>query len=79
MTAPNRRSVVHGHQIAVTLVTGKPEASIAIQPPPSMAGGLHPPKHVSIEALLKGGMSEEEALDYVLNIASAGVQGHSPA
>jgi hypothetical protein len=76
MNALNRRNVVHGHQIIVMLIAAKSEASILVQPPPGKQGGLHPPRHVSIEPLLKGGLSEDQALDYLLNIVSMGVVGH---
>ncbi|MFP3646009.1 hypothetical protein [Paraburkholderia sp. SIMBA_054] len=76
MDAPNRRKIVRGHQIVVMLVAAKAEASIMVQPPPGRPGGLHPPKHLSIEPLLNGGLSETEALEYILDIVSLGVEGH---
>ncbi|BCG03662.1 hypothetical protein PPGU19_082300 (plasmid) [Paraburkholderia sp. PGU19] len=75
MTAPNRRNVVHGHQIVVMLIAAKAEASIMVQPPPGGQGGLLPPHHVSIEPLLKGGLSETEALEYIVKLVSLGVEG----
>ncbi|WP_148283811.1 hypothetical protein [Burkholderia cepacia] len=76
MVAPNRQSVVRGHLIAVTLFADKAEASITIQPPAGKQGGLYPPRHVSIETLLKGGLSEAQALEYVLNIVCVGLEGY---
>jgi hypothetical protein len=76
MDAPNRRRVVRGHQIVVMLIAAKAEASIMVQPPPGKDGGLHPPKHLSIQPLLKGGLSEGDALEYILEIVSLGVEGH---
>ena len=76
MVALNKQDVVRGHLIVVTLISGKHEASIAIRPPAGKTGGLHPPRNVSIDALLKGGLTEEEALAYVLAIASAALEGH---
>ncbi|MPW23687.1 hypothetical protein GCT13_45075 [Paraburkholderia sp. CNPSo 3157] len=75
MTAPNKRNVVHGHQIVVMLIAAKAEASIMVQPPPGRQGGLLPPQHISVEPLLKGGLSETEALEYILKIVSLGVEG----
>jgi hypothetical protein len=51
------------------------EASIMVQPPPGRQGGLLPPQHISVEPLLKGGLSETEALEYILKIVSLGVEG----
>lgn len=48
MADPNRRLHVHGHEVVVTLVTGKPEVFVAIQPPHGKIGGLHLMRHVSI-------------------------------
>jgi hypothetical protein len=76
MDAPNRRRVVRGHQIVVMLIAAKAEASIMVQPPPGKDGGLHPPKHLSIQPLLNGGLSEGDALEYILEIVSLGVEGH---
>lgn len=59
----------------VTLVTGKPEASIAIRPPAGARGGLHSPKVVSIEPFLKAGLSEAEAIEKVLELVSIGLEG----
>lgn len=76
MTAVNKRNVVHGHQIVAMLIAAKAEASIMVQPPPGHQGGLLPPQHVNIEPLLKGGLSETEALEYVVKLVSLGVEGH---
>jgi hypothetical protein len=76
MNALNRRNVVRGHQIIVMLIAAKSEASIMVQPTPGGQGGLHAPRHVTIEPLLKSGLSEGEALEYILNIVSVGVEGH---
>ncbi|WP_143810922.1 hypothetical protein [Paraburkholderia piptadeniae] len=75
MTALSRRHVVHGHQIIVMLIAAKAEASIMVQPPPGKQGGLLPPKHISIEPLLKGGLSEADALEFVVKVVSLGVEG----
>ncbi|CAN0620420.1 conserved protein of unknown function [Burkholderia multivorans] len=79
MDASNRQNVVRGHLIIVTSITGKPEVSVAIRVPAGKTGGLHPPQIVSIDPLLKGGLSESDALEYVLAIASLGVGGSEVA
>lgn len=76
MVAPNKQNFVRNHLVVVTLIPGKAEASLAIRPPDGKVGGLHPPRTFRIDALLKGGLTEEEALVYVLNVASAGLEGH---
>jgi hypothetical protein len=76
MNSLNKRNVVHGHQIIVMLIADKAEASILVQPAAGGRGGLLPPRHVSIEPLLKGGLSEADALEYILKIVSLGLEGH---
>ena len=76
MNSLNKRNVVHGHQIIVMLIADKAEASILVQPAAGGRGGLLPPRHVSIEPLLKGGLSETDALEYILKIVSLGLEGH---
>jgi hypothetical protein len=75
MVAPNRRRVVRNHEIVVTLSVGKPEASIAIQPHTGRPGGLHPPRRVSLQPYLAGGLSETEALELIIELVSIGVEG----
>jgi hypothetical protein len=72
MVNPNRRAVVGGYEIIVTLIPGKAEASITIKHPKH--GPSHP-KHVSLAPLLKGGLSEHEALENVLEIVTISVGG----
>lgn len=74
MVAPNEQALVNKHQIFVSLIAAKAEASISIK---SANGKVSHPEHVSIEPFLKAGMSERDALKAVMRIASIAVGGVS--
>ncbi len=75
MVAPNRQCVVRQHLIVVSLVPGKSEASVTIRPPDGARARPHAPRTVSIEPLLKGGLSEADALAKVMELVAIGVEG----
>lgn len=69
MVSPNEKSLVNGNEISTTLI-GSDAVSITIR---LASGAIAHPMTASIEALIKGGMSERDALRYVMQIAAYSV------
>ncbi|KMW48869.1 hypothetical protein PQH03_04745 [Ralstonia insidiosa] len=65
----NRRRVAKNHEIAVSLSGDGERASIFVKAPSGR--GTH--EVVEISALLDGGMSEGEALDFIAKVVEIGV------
>lgn len=72
MVAKNKRAVVKHHEVIVSLIEGKGEASITVVRPKN--GPSHP-RHVSLQPFLDGGLDDEAALKSVLEIAVIAVDG----
>ena len=71
MTAPNRQRVANNHLIAVSLSGGGSKATVFVKTPTGNARQ----STIEIDALLDGGMSEGEALEYVARAVEIGVLG----
>lgn len=71
VVAPNEQCVVNNKLVIVTLAGSGREASITVGP----HGSPSHPVAVSIEPLLAGGLSERDALKYVMRVAQIATAG----
>lgn len=71
MVAPNRQEFVNGNVVIVSLIPGRLEVSISI----GTLGAAPIVGSVSIQPSLDGGLTEDDALSRILEIAAISVRG----
>lgn len=72
MVAPNGQALVKGRVIFVTLLPGQNAVTVNVK---ASSGGVSHPQKIDIGPLLAGGLDEAKAIQWVLQVAIAAMNG----